>query len=159
MTAGEKVAVDAAAIRAAAAGYLNGDVLPRYEIIKCLSAELRRRAWTLIKEIEGIASVRPDEMVVKVALAAVEGAQGRLSEIEHAGLLGEHERVQRLARSVLALCDHFEALTGTVMCLACDQKIEDTDESVPYDHVRSSAGAINPGRIHARCASKGRPCR
>lgn len=157
MMAGDKVSPDVAAIRAAAADYLNDDVLPRYEIIKWHSAEFHRGAWALIKEIEGIAAGRPEETVVQVALAAVEGARRRLSEIERAGLMGEHERVQRLARSVLALCDHFETLTGTVMCLACDQKIEDTDESLPYDHVSTSAGAINPGRIHTRCASRGRP--
>ncbi|KUN16345.1 hypothetical protein AQJ23_45220 [Streptomyces antibioticus] len=159
MTAGEKVAVDVGSIRAAAAGYLSDDILPRYEIIKCHSAEFSRSAWALIKEIEGIASGRPDETVVNVALAAVEGARSRLLEIERAGLLGEHERVQRLARSVLALCDHFETLTGTVMCLACDQKIEDTDECLPYAPVGSSTGAINPGRIHAGCESRGRPDR
>ena len=157
MMAGDKVSLDVAAVRAAAFGYLSDDVLPRYEIVKCHSAEFHRGAWALIKEIEGIASDRPDETVVKVALAAVEGARRRLYEIERAGLLGEHERVQRLARSLLALCDHFETLTGTVMCLACDQKIEDMDESVPYDHVNSSVDAVNPGRIHAMCASRGRP--
>ncbi|NUP36865.1 MAG: hypothetical protein HOY76_07530 [Streptomyces sp.] len=159
MRAGANVCQDVAAIRAGAAAYLSGDALPRYELITCRSAEFRRGAWVLIEEIESIASRRPDELVVKVALAAVEGAKSRLMEIERAGLMGEHERVQRLARALLALCDHVETLTGTVMCLACDRKIEDTDQSLPYDQVSSSAYGINPGRIHAGCAGTGRPRR
>ncbi|MGW2939142.1 DUF6415 family natural product biosynthesis protein [Streptomyces sp. NPDC001156] len=37
---------------------------------------------------------------------------------------------RRLARSLTALCDHYEALTGVEMCLACDRPIRDREDSV-----------------------------
>ncbi|MGC9541560.1 DUF6415 family natural product biosynthesis protein [Streptomyces sp. UG1] len=43
-------------------------------------------------------------------MAGVGEARRRLHEPEAAGLLGEVERVKRLARSVVALCDHHDAL-------------------------------------------------
>ncbi|MDT7847398.1 DUF6415 family natural product biosynthesis protein [Streptomyces justiciae] len=52
--------------------------------------------------------------------ADVEEARRRLTVVERAGLVGEHERVLRLAQSVQTLCDHFEALARVTTCLACD---------------------------------------
>ncbi|QOV37510.1 hypothetical protein IM697_03480 [Streptomyces ferrugineus] len=59
--------------------------------------------------------------------------------------------MKRLARSVVALCDHRDALTGARMCLACDKPIEE-QASLPYEKVSPSGGATQPGRIHATCA-------
>nr|WTB36476.1 hypothetical protein OG781_41940 [Streptomyces sp. NBC_00830] len=42
---------------------------------------------------------------------------------------------RRLARSLNALCDYYEALTGVRMCLACDKPIRDGEDSQPYDPV------------------------
>ncbi|MEU6654541.1 DUF6415 family natural product biosynthesis protein [Streptomyces sp. NPDC046900] len=59
---------------------------------------------------------------------------------------------RRLARSLTALCDHYEALTGVEMCLACDRPIRDREDSVSYGQVSPSGGAACAGRIHTRCA-------
>ncbi len=67
--------------------------------------------------------------------------------------------MKRLARSVQALCDRLETLTGVTNCLACDQKIEATDEALPYSQISPSGGADHPGKVHARCATAGRPHR
>ncbi|WP_371749067.1 DUF6415 family natural product biosynthesis protein [Streptomyces sp. NBC_00280] len=77
-------------------------------------AELfHRDLWRLIPRVEQLAGHFSEENVpAKVALAGVGEARRRLDEIERAGLTGEFERVKRLARSVVALCDHHENLTG-----------------------------------------------
>ncbi|MCI3277552.1 DUF6415 family natural product biosynthesis protein [Streptomyces cylindrosporus] len=159
MKTDDHATLDVLALRKVARDYMSPDMVPRYEIIKRHSASFSRDLWALIKEIEQIASCTPDEVVVKVALAGVGEARRRLGLIERAGLMGEHDRVTMLARSVLALCDHYEALTQVTVCLACDQTIEATDVSVPYDKVSPSGGAARSGRIHARCARAGRPRR
>ncbi|WP_267890910.1 DUF6415 family natural product biosynthesis protein [Streptomyces sp. AS58] len=79
-------------------------------------------------------------------------ARRRLSVREAPGLKGEAALVERLARSVMALCDHYDSLTGLVMCLTCDKPIESGDAWVPYDMVSSSSGAVRAGRVHTRCA-------
>jgi hypothetical protein len=48
----------------------------------------------------------------------------------------------------VALCDHHDALTGTLVCLVCDQGISDGEVSLPYGQFRSGESA---GRVHARC--------
>lgn len=159
MKTDERHAMDTKAMREAAREYQSMTVLPRYDVVKGHSTDFSRDLWALIDEIERLATQNPDEILVKVALAGVGEARRRLTVIERAGLMGEHERVLRLARSVQALCDHFETLTGTTMCLACDEPISQEQESAAYGKVSPSGPAVAAGRIHAACANRARPAR
>ncbi|WP_210573082.1 DUF6415 family natural product biosynthesis protein [Streptomyces sp. GESEQ-4] len=142
-------------MRATAYDFLGAQAPPRYETIQRLGHDFRRDLWELIPRIEQLTAplLHEDDVPAKVALAGVGEAHRRLDEIERAGLLGEFERVKRLARSVLALCDHYATLTGIAMCLVCDKPIEDDEESVPYDHGSPLGEATRAGRVHTTCAN------
>ncbi|MFE4576336.1 DUF6415 family natural product biosynthesis protein [Streptomyces chartreusis] len=68
---------------------------------------------------------------MRVASVAVREARARLHEPEAAGLHGETERVKRLARSVVLLCDQHAALSALRMCLTCDKPIKSDEAPVP----------------------------
>jgi hypothetical protein len=140
-------------MRAGAEWFLDQRTLPRHESMKLYSRDFSGFLERLIPDVEKLAASYPESDVPsRVALAGVAEARRRLYEPEAAGLLGEMERVKRLARSVVALCDHSVVLTGMRMCLTCDKPIEDGEAFVPYDTVSPSGGAVHSGRIHASCA-------
>ncbi|MGP4088029.1 DUF6415 family natural product biosynthesis protein [Streptomyces sp. KR55] len=150
----ETPAQSTATMRAAATWLLDQRTVPRHQSVKLFSQGFHGYLKQLIPQVEQLAEVLPPEDVpAKVALAAVGEARRRLEEPEAAGLYGEVDRVRRLARSVMALCDHYDALTGVAMCLACDKPIEAGDAWVPYDHASPSGGSTPAGRIHCRCAN------
>ncbi|MFE0801019.1 DUF6415 family natural product biosynthesis protein [Streptomyces sp. NPDC058812] len=155
----EMAAPATATMRATAAWFLAQRTLPRYGVVKSFDHALRDYLTELLPHIEQLAADRGDDVLAEVALASVEETRRRMGAREAAGLLGEVERVKLLARSVAALCDHYDALTGVVMCLACDRAIESGDDSVPYDQGSPSGSAVRSGRVHARCANVGRPRR
>ncbi|MGW0917335.1 hypothetical protein ACWD1Z_37515 [Streptomyces sp. NPDC002784] len=53
----------------------------------------------------------------------------------------------------MALCDHYEALTGVRVCLACDQPFMVGEPARAFDQGSQSGGADVSGRIHERCAN------
>ncbi|GAA3592510.1 DUF6415 family natural product biosynthesis protein [Streptomyces osmaniensis] len=147
-------------MRAAAAWFLDQRTLPRHESLKLWAGDLGGFLEHLASEIEQLAATLPsDDVPARVALVGVGEARRRLDEPEAAGLNGNTERVKRLARSVVALCDHHDALTGARMCLACDKPLDDGQPTMPYEHASPSGGTKVPGRIHTACASAGRPRR
>ncbi|MGP4084586.1 DUF6415 family natural product biosynthesis protein [Streptomyces sp. KR55] len=149
----EAPARSAGLMRAQASWFIDQRSLPRHQTVKGFSQDFHGYLKQLIPQIEQLAeNLPPDDVPAKVALAGVAEARRRLEEAEAAGLYGEVERVKRLTRSVMALCDHYDALTGVLMCLACDKPIEAVDAWVPYDCVNPCGRAAPPGRIHARCA-------
>ncbi|MGW1713139.1 DUF6415 family natural product biosynthesis protein [Streptomyces sp. NPDC002156] len=100
------------AMRDMAVRFLGEPALPRYETVQHFGHAFHRDMWRLIPRIEQLTGCLPgDDVPAKVALAGVGEARRRLDEIERAGLAGEFERVKRLARSVVALCDHHDNLT------------------------------------------------
>lgn len=114
---------------------------------KLFDQDFRLFLSLVIPHIEQLSDGRPedDDGTVRVALADVGEARRRLIETESTGLTAEFERVKRLARAVVALCDHFDALSGVTMCPACDQRIGDCAAAAPYDAVGSSSGPSSPG--------------
>jgi hypothetical protein len=102
-------------MRATAAQLLGEDApLPRWEDVQRLAHLYRRHVLRLIPAVEaGIARRPKDDVPAAVARACIDEARRRLDEIEAPGLDGETKRTQRLARSVLALADHWESLGGT----------------------------------------------
>ncbi|WP_329343816.1 DUF6415 family natural product biosynthesis protein [Streptomyces sp. NBC_01352] len=144
-------------MRAAATWFLDQPTPPPHGSVQGFSQAFRSYLGQLSPWIEQITrTLAEDDVPAQVALTGVGKARRRLGEAERADLNGEMERVRRLARSVLALCDHYDALTGLTMCLACDTPIEGDDESLPYDYVSPSGGAAWSGRLHARCINIGR---
>ncbi|MEV0633797.1 DUF6415 family natural product biosynthesis protein [Streptomyces sp. NPDC050619] len=142
---------------AEATWFLDQASLPRHQTVKLFSQDFQRYLEQLIPQIEQLTERLPeDDAPAKVASAAVSEACRRVGEPESAGLYGEVERVKRLARSVLALCDHYDTLTGITMCLACDMPIGDDKERLPYDQVSPSGGAARSGsgHVHACCANR-----
>ncbi|MFJ4365046.1 DUF6415 family natural product biosynthesis protein [Streptomyces chartreusis] len=149
-----------ASTRAAATWFLDQPTLPRHEQLKLWSSDLTDFVEHLAAAIEQLAASLPlSDVPARVAMVGVGEARRRLHEPEAAGLNGETERVKRLARSVVALCDHHDALSGARMCLACDGPFDDGRPTVPYEHASPSGGAKVTGRIHAACANVGRPRR
>jgi hypothetical protein len=141
-------------LRADASAFLNLPTLPRYETVKRAEYVFYRDLCHLIPEVEKLTGAcDEDDMRGKVALAGAGEARRRSLEIERAGLTDEFERVKRLARSVVALCDHYATLTDTAMCLVCDTPIRDGHDTIPYDRVSPSGGAKRSGRIHLGCAN------
>ncbi|MGW7667512.1 DUF6415 family natural product biosynthesis protein [Streptomyces sp. NPDC054775] len=118
-----------------------------------LTELLRGHMQLIIPEIEQAAAQLPTDDVPRYcALACIGEARAKLRAIAGDG---PHRAVaygRKLARSLAALCDHYEALTGVEMCLACDQPIRDREDSTPYGHVSASGGAVCAGRVHTRCA-------
>ncbi|WP_329273324.1 DUF6415 family natural product biosynthesis protein [Streptomyces sp. NBC_01451] len=101
------------AMRDVAVRFVDESPLPRYETVQYFGHAFHRDLWRLIPRVEQLAGRFPDEDVpANAALAGVGEARRRLDEIERAGLTGEFERVKRLARSIVALCDHHQNLAG-----------------------------------------------
>ncbi|CAM5323862.1 hypothetical protein SCHAM137S_02034 [Streptomyces chartreusis] len=147
-----------ATMRAAATWFLDQPTLPRHESLKLWYQDFEGFLRHLMPAIEVFAAGLPeDDVPARVAMVGVGEAQRRLDEPQAAGLLGEARRVQRLARSIVALCDHHDALRGASMCLACDKPIADGQASLPYARATPSGGAQQSGRIHAACMGVGRP--
>ncbi|MGW4042918.1 DUF6415 family natural product biosynthesis protein [Streptomyces sp. NPDC004721] len=150
----DRLPLSTVTMRAAASWFLDQQTLPRHGEVTLFSGDFGRYLEELIEQVRQLAGqLSDDDAPARVALAGVGEARRRLDEPEAAGLNGEVARVKRLARSVMALCDHYEALTSVVMCLACDKPIRAGEESVPYEHVSPSGGSARAGRVHARCAT------
>ena len=146
--------LDTETLRARANAFLNSPTLPRYETVLHEAHVFYGDLCKLIPAVEKLTGgCDEDDVRAKVALAGVGEARRRSYEIERAGLSDEFERVKRLARSVVALCDHYATLTGTAMCLVCDKPIGVGDETTPYDRVSPSGGAARSGDIHSACAN------
>lgn len=122
-----------------------------------LTSLMRGHMQLIIPEIERAAGKLPEDDVPRYcALACIGEARAKLRATPAAGPHRAAAHARKLARSLMALCDHYEALTGVEMCLVCDQPIRDGADSVSYGQVRTSGGAASAGRIHTRCAPIGR---
>lgn len=119
-----------------------------------LTSLLRGHMELITPEVEAAATrLRKDDIPRYCALACTGEARGRLRTTPSPVPGGAIAYARRLARSLNALCDHYEALTGVTMCLACDTPIHDGEEWLPYDHASPSGGTARSGRTHARCAN------
>ncbi|MFF4961389.1 DUF6415 family natural product biosynthesis protein [Streptomyces sp. NPDC001222] len=122
-----------------------------------LTGQMRGHMQLIIPKIEQAAEKLPEDDVPRYcALACIGEARAKLRATAGDGPHRAVAYARKLARSLMALCDHYEALTGVEMCLVCDQPIRDGEDSVPHGQVRTSAGAASAGRIHARCSLTGR---
>lgn len=146
--------IDTAVLRADTAEILGPEpVLPRYERVQHLAFTYRGSILLLIPIVEKLSyGLDGDDIRGRCALAGIGEARRRLDEIEAVGLAGEVRRAQRLARAVLALCDHYDILTGVAMCTVCDRQIGPDDESAPYE-VGAEEGAKS-GVVHTGCAPR-----
>ncbi|MEU0585374.1 DUF6415 family natural product biosynthesis protein [Streptomyces sp. NPDC006132] len=139
-------------MRAQASWFLDQRTLPRHQATRLMERELRAFLEHLIPQIEQLAAQRSeDDVPTNVASAGITEARCRMDEPEAAGLVGEVERVKLLARSVVSLCDHHDALTGITICLLCDHAIGD-EAWVPFQRTRPSEAGLESGRVHERCA-------
>ncbi|MEU6578167.1 DUF6415 family natural product biosynthesis protein [Streptomyces sp. NPDC046805] len=126
---------------------------PDAEELTALTGLLRSHIELITPRVEQAALKLPaDDVPRYCALACVGEARRKLAAT--AGRWhGDVVHARKLARSLAALCDHYETLTGVVMCLACDQPVRGGEESLPYGHVSPSGEATGAGRIHTRCAN------
>ncbi|MEV1063512.1 DUF6415 family natural product biosynthesis protein [Streptomyces sp. NPDC050263] len=151
--AGDAPQLTKPSMRAAASWFLGQETLPRHQTVKLFGDDFRDFLEDLIPQVEELAASRgKDDVPAMVALAGAHEARRRLSVAERPGLRGEVERVKRLARSVLALRAHYDALTGTWMCLACDGVIETPSDAMPYAQFSPTSGNGCSGHIHRHCA-------
>ncbi|MGW2048829.1 DUF6415 family natural product biosynthesis protein [Streptomyces sp. NPDC001858] len=137
---------------AAASWFLGQETLPRHQTVKLFGDDFRDFLEVLIPQVEQLAASRGrDDVPAMVARAGIGEARRRLRLAEQPGLRGEVERVKRLARSVLALRAHHDALTGFWSCLVCDQTIETAADAMPHARVGPTRGNGRPGPIHRSC--------
>ncbi|MGW6910234.1 DUF6415 family natural product biosynthesis protein [Streptomyces sp. NPDC054940] len=157
----EDQVVGSGSMRSAATWFLAQETSPTYAVIQGFETDFRGFLnQLLIPQIAQLSSGRPkDDRPVVAARAGVGEARRRLALPERPGLLGEFERVTRLARSVVALCNHCDTLAGIRVCLACDMRIKDDAEAVPSEKVSPSGGAVRSGYVHAECANEVRRAR
>ncbi|MFF3350820.1 DUF6415 family natural product biosynthesis protein [Streptomyces sp. NPDC002779] len=146
---------DVETMRATVATVLPPDVTPvDLATLETLTGLLCGHMELLIPEIEWVAAQLPaDDVPRYVALACVREARRKLAA--RPGLLPHDPaaHVRRLGRSLLALCDHYETLTGIRVCLACDQPLRPGEATLPYGQASPSGGAGTTGRIHDRCTN------
>ncbi|MEU8906944.1 DUF6415 family natural product biosynthesis protein [Streptomyces mirabilis] len=149
-----RLPIDTAVLRADTAEILGPEpVLPRYERVQQLAFTYRGSILLLIPIVEKLSHDLPgDDIRGRCALAGIGEARRRINEIEAVGLAGEVRRGQRLARAVLALCDHYDTLTGAITCTVCDRPIGPDDESIPYE-VGAEEG-VGTSVVHAGCAPR-----
>lgn len=108
---------DIATMRATADRLLDPDAAP--DVLPPTAAEvdtltrtMRGQLELLIPDIEGLVGGRPKNVAQYCALACAGEARGRLRAEPKAGLSAPVADARRLARSVNALCDHYERLSG-----------------------------------------------
>ncbi len=107
--------------------------IPETEELAVLTGVLRGHIESITPRIEQAALKLPaDDVPRYCALACVGEARRKLTTTaSHPGPSAAVAYTRRLARSLAALCDHWETLAGVVMCLACDQPIRDGEASMP----------------------------
>ncbi|WP_345671079.1 DUF6415 family natural product biosynthesis protein [Streptomyces similanensis] len=151
------MALASVTVRAAAGWFLDQKALPRHGTMRAFEDGFRRTLEGLIPRVEDLAgAMAADEVPARVALAALAEARRRLAEPEAPGLRGEFERVKKIAESVLAACDHHDALTGLRTCLLCDKPIQPGEDWEPFQGGRVLAEGSRPGRVHLLCAARDR---
>ncbi|WP_261717604.1 DUF6415 family natural product biosynthesis protein [Streptomyces sp. FZ201] len=145
--------VDIAAMRTVVAEVLPPEVTPTDPAtLGRLIGLLRGHIERLIPEVEQAAAQRPvDDVPRYVALACVTEARGKLEAVPALLPYDMAAQARRLGRSLVALCDHYEALADVRVCLACDRPIRPGEATQPYDQVSPSGGAMRSGRVHDCC--------
>lgn len=105
-----------ATMRAAADRLLAEDAeLPSQDELETLTLQLRGHLMLAIPEVEGLAGQLPEDVQPRVsALAGVGEARTRLDLEPGSNLPAGVAHAQRLARSIVALCGHYENLTQRV---------------------------------------------
>ncbi|MEV7289660.1 DUF6415 family natural product biosynthesis protein [Streptomyces sp. NPDC093252] len=142
---------DLGIVRAHASWFIDQRTLPRHQTVRRFDADFRMYLKLLVQRTEGCVRVLPaDDVPARVAEVALGEARRRLDEAERPGLDGETERVKRLARGVMALCDHYEALSPLAVCALCDELIESGDAWL--EHTSTVGGTKREGRIHRGCS-------
>ncbi|MFE2969938.1 DUF6415 family natural product biosynthesis protein [Streptomyces sp. NPDC059340] len=118
-----------------------------------LTSLLRGHMELITPEIEAAAAkLHKDDIPRYCALACVGEARGKLRAMPGAGAHGALAYARKLSRSLAALCDHYEALTGVITCTVCDRPISPDDEPIPYE-----VGAEEDrksGVVHPDCAPR-----
>lgn len=88
-------------------------IQPAADELDTLTTMLRGHMELLIPEVEAVAERMPkDDIPRYCALACVGEARGKLRAQPSPGPAGDVTYAQKLARSLNALCDHHENLTG-----------------------------------------------
>ncbi|MFI9769582.1 DUF6415 family natural product biosynthesis protein [Streptomyces sp. NPDC052415] len=147
--------VDITTMRATVTQVLPPDVTPvDLTTLETLTGLLCGHMQLLIPEIEQAAAGLPTDDVPRYcALVSLGEARRKLAARPGLRPYDAVAHVRRLGRSLLALCDHYETLTGVRMCLACDQPISRGETTHPFDQGSPSGGAAVSGRIHERCSN------
>lgn len=148
--------LDIATMRASIASVLPPEVTPTdSDTLQTLTGLIRGHMELAIPEIEQLTVPLPKDDVPRYcALACLGEARRKLSAVPGPQTYDAVVHARKLARSLLALCDHYETLTGVRMCLACDHPIHHGQTTLPYTAVNPTKTATSTGgRIHNHCAS------
>ncbi|MFQ6145050.1 DUF6415 family natural product biosynthesis protein [Streptomyces seoulensis] len=130
-------------------------VAPGGAELEVLTLQMRGHMQLLIPEVEKAALARPaDDIPRYCALACVGEAGLRLNARLTAGQ-DALPRARRLARSLNALCDHYESLIQPMRCVLCEQLIGEGEDSTPYGQVNET-GSTETSRAHPRCLARQR---
>ncbi|MEU6388794.1 DUF6415 family natural product biosynthesis protein [Streptomyces sp. NPDC046939] len=159
---GDPRPLDLPTMRAAARRLVGADPeLPTAEELAEMTRTVRGMVALLVSEVATLAHARNfDDVPAVCARIGIGEARARLNMVARPGLPSALNHARRLARSVVALADHYENLGGGApkakfvqICRWCDELIIDPEDTVT---VAIRSGISGPGyavyahRDHAR---------
>jgi hypothetical protein len=118
--------------------------------VEALTHRVRTHVKALIPEVEKAAHARPDDDVPRYCALACAGEAGLRLNARLTAAPTALSLARRLARSLLALCDHYESLAEPMVCVLCDGRISDGEDSAPCGQI-TETGAVKNSRAHRRC--------
>ncbi|MGP4011411.1 DUF6415 family natural product biosynthesis protein [Streptomyces sp. 4N124] len=155
----EALELDLSTMRDLARRLLEPDAAPEAlphpaDDLATLTCQLRGHLELLAPKVEQLALDLPRDSVPRYCvLACVGEARGKLRASPLPGLSGAVAYARRLARTLNALCEHYERLRGVGICPACEEPIRDGEPSVPRDYSSPSGTAARSDLIHTHCTN------
>ncbi|MFF9309681.1 DUF6415 family natural product biosynthesis protein [Streptomyces sp. NPDC014748] len=130
-------------------------VVPGDAELDVLTLRMRGHLQLLIPEVEKAARARPTDDIPRYCALACVGEAGLRLNARVQAAQDALPRARRLARSLNALCDHYESLTEPMTCVLCDQLIGEEEASAPCGQV-DETGSTRTSRAHRHCLARQR---
>lgn len=128
-------------------------VVPGDAELEVLTLRMRGHLQLLIPEVEKAARARPTDDIPRYCALACVGEAGLRLNARVQAAQDALPRARRLARSLNALCDHYESLNQPMKCVLCEHVIDEGEDSAPYGQVNET-GSTETSRAHHHCLAR-----